>query len=310
MTAQTTRPDVYSRITADIVAQLEAGVRPWHQPWNATHLAGEITRPLRNNGKPYHGINVLVLWLTAFQKGYSCPIWLTFNQAKEAGGFVKKGEKAATVVYANSFEKTETDADTGEESIERIPFLKAYSVFNAQQVEGLSGHYYAFAEAPKNLAERLEHAEAFFAATKIETRYGGNRAFYSPSQDFIQLPPFESFEDRTAFYSTRCHETVHATMHKIRLDRTFNSKRFGDAAYAVEELVAELGAAFLCADLGITPEVQPEHAAYLDCWLKILKTDKRAIFTAASHASKAAEYLHGLQPGRETTSSHELGDQP
>jgi antirestriction protein ArdC len=295
MTAQTTRPDVYTRITADIVAQLEAGARPWHQPWNAKHAAGGITRPLRNNGQPYQGVNILVLWLTAFQRGFACPIWLTFNQAKELGGFVKKGEHGATVVYANSFEKTGTDADTGEETTERIPFLKAYTVFNAEQVEGLPGHYYALAQTKPNLAERLDHAETFFTSTRFDTRHGGNRAFYSPSLDYIQLPPFESFENRESYYSTRAHESIHATRHETRLNRSFDSKRFGDDGYAVEELVAELGAAFLCADLGITPEVMPEHASYLNAWLKVLKADKRAIFTAASHASKAAEYLHGFQ---------------
>jgi antirestriction protein ArdC len=295
MTA-TTRPDLYDRITADIVAQLEAGVRPWHQPWNAAHAAGGITRPLRNNGQPYQGVNVLVLWLTAFQKGYACPIWLTFKQAKEAGGFVKKGEKGATVVYASSFEKNGTDATTGEETKEKIPFLKAYTVFNAEQVEGLPGHYYALAQTPKNLTERLDHAEAFFTATNADTRHGGNKAFYSPSSDFIQLPPFESFESRETYYATRAHESVHWTKHEKRLNRSFDSKRFGDDGYAVEELVAELGAAFLCADLGTTPEVMQEHAGYLAAWLKVLKADKRAIFTAASHASKASEYLHSLQP--------------
>jgi antirestriction protein ArdC len=171
----------------------------------------------------------------------------------------------------------------------------------------LPGHYYALAESPRNLAERLDHAESFFAATRIETRHGGNKAFYSPSQDFIQLPPFESFENREAYYSTRGHESIHATMHKNRLDRSFDSKRFGDDGYSFEELVAELGAAFLCADLGITPEVQPDHAAYLNAWLKVLKADKKAIFTAASHASRAAEYLHGLQPGQQATAGVEKG---
>lgn len=296
MTTSTNRPDVYARITADIVAQLEAGARPWHQPWNAAHAAGGISRPLRNNGQPYQGVNVLVLWLTAFQRGYACPLWLTFNQAKEAGGFVKKGEKGTTVVYANTFEKTETDAATGEETTERIPFLKAYTVFNAEQVEGLPGHYYALAKEPKNLAERIEQAEAFFAAAGADTRHGGNKAFYSPSLDYIQLPPFESFENRETYYATRAHESIHWTKHETRLNRMFDSKRFGDDGYAVEELVAELGAAFLCADLGITPEVMPEHASYLSAWLKVLKADKRAIFTAASHASKAAEFLHLCQP--------------
>jgi len=295
MTA-TTRDDVYTRITADIVAQLEAGNRPWHQPWNAAHAAGSITRPLRNTGQPYQGVNVLVLWLTAFKKCYACPIWLTFNQAKEAGGFVRKGEKGTTVVYANTFERKDKDAETGEETTERIPFLKAYTVFNAEQVEGLPGHYYARAELPQNLAERLDAAEAFFAATKADTRHGGNQAFYAPAADYIQLPPYDGFKSRESYYATRAHESIHWTKHASRLNRSFDSKRFGDDGYAVEELVAELGAAFVCADLGITPEVMPDHAAYLASWLKVLKADKRAIFTAASHASRAAEYLHGLQP--------------
>src|ERR1700733_3269953 len=208
----TNRPDVYTRITSDIVAKLEAGVRPWHQPWNAAHAAGGISRPLRNNGQAYQGINILVLWVTSMDKGYSCPIWLTFNQAKEAGGFVKKGEKGTTVVYASTFEKTDTDADSGKETTEQIPFLKAYTVFNAEQVEGLPGHYYALAEAPKNVSERLDDAEAFFTATRIDTRHGGNKAFYSPSQDFIQLPSYESFENREYYYATRAHESIHATM--------------------------------------------------------------------------------------------------
>ena len=125
----TTKTDVYASITAKIVTQLESGVRPWHKPWTAEHPAGGVSRPLRANGLPYHGINVIVLWLTADERGYSSPLWLTFNQTRDLGGFVKKGEKGTTVVYANSFEKTETDTATGEETTERIPFLKAYTVF-------------------------------------------------------------------------------------------------------------------------------------------------------------------------------------
>lgn len=293
----TQREDLYSSITDTIVAQLEAGCRPWHQPWNAAHAAGGISRPLRHTGQPYNGVNVLVLWLTAFEKGYTCPLWPTFQQAKELGGFVKKGEKGTRVVYANTFEKKAKDQETGEETTERIPFLKAYTVFNAaEQTEGLPGHYYARAEAPRNLADRLEHAEAFFSNTQADTRHGGNKAFYRPSEDFIQLPPYDSFANRETYYATRAHETVHWTRAERRLNRAFDSKRFGDDGYAMEELCAELGAAFLCADLGITPEVMPEHVSYLDAWLKVLKADKKAIFTAASHASKAAEYLQGLQP--------------
>ncbi len=296
------RIDHYTRITADIVRHLEQGVRPWHQPWNAQHEAGSISRPLRNTGQPYQGVNVLVLWLTAFERGYSCPIWMTFQQAKAMNAFVKKGEKGTAVVYANSFEKKGTDHETGEETTEKIPFLKSYTVFNAEQIEGLPGHYTAIASTDrKNLAERLDHAEEFFANTQADTRHGGNRAFYRPAEDFIQLPPFESFESRESYYSTRAHESIHWTKHERRLNRSFDSKRFGDDGYAIEELVAELGAAFVCADLGIAPEVMPDHAAYLGCWLKVLKTDKKAIFTAASHASRAVEYLHQFQPA--TTAS-------
>jgi len=301
----TQREDLYTRITNDIVAQLESGCRPWHQPWDAAHAAGGISRPLRYTGQPYNGVNVLVLWLTAFEKGYTCPIYLTFQQAKELGGHVKKGEKGTMVVYANTFEKKEKDEQTGEETTERIPFLKSYTVFNAEQTEGLPGHYYARAETPRNLAERLEHAEAFFTNSKADTRHGGNKAFYRPSEDFIQLPPYDSFENRESYYATRAHESIHWTKPEKRLNRTFDSKRFGDDGYAMEELCAELGAAFLCADLGITPEVMPEHASYLAAWLKVLKADKRAIFTAASHASKAAEYLHGFQPTAPQPEEHE-----
>jgi antirestriction protein ArdC len=291
----TERRDFYTTITEAIVAQLEAGVRPWHQPWNAQHKAGTVSRPLRNNGKPYQGINVLVLWIASIEKGYSCPIWLTFNQAREAGGFVKKGEKGTTVVYANSFEKKETDTSTGEESVERIAILKAYTVFNAQQIEGLPSHYLAVSEAPRNLEDRLQHAEEFFGNTGADIRQGGNKAFYSPSADYIQLPPFESFDNRTSYYGTLAHECCHWTKHATRLNRSFDSKRFGDAGYAMEELVAELGAAFLGADLGIEPEVMPDHVGYLQSWLKVLKSDSKAIFTAASYASRAAEYLHQFQ---------------
>ena len=292
----TAKRDVYAEVTARIVAQLEAGVRPWHQPWAAGHPAGTVSRPLRATGQPYHGINVVVLWLAAVERGYTSPLWLTFNQARELGGCVRKGQKGTTVVYANAFEKTTTDADTGEESTERVPFLKAYTVFNAEQVDGLPGHYYAPQAEPKPAAERLAEAEAFFVYTGADTRHGGTRAFYSRADDYIQLPDFDRFAAREGYYATRAHESIHWTRPERRLNRTFGGKRFGDDGYAMEELVAELRAAFVCADLGLTPEVPPDHAAYLACWLKVLKADSRAVFTAAAHAERAAEYLHALQP--------------
>ncbi|MFO0812106.1 MAG: zincin-like metallopeptidase domain-containing protein [Gemmatales bacterium] len=296
MTATVSRPDVYATITNKILAKMEQGELPWCKPWNAQHAAGSTTRPLRYNGECYHGVNVLILWLTAEERSYHCPLWITFNQAKELGGFVKKGEKGTPVVYANTFTKKETDEATGEESEEKIPFLKSYTVFNALQVEGLPEHYYAMKEQPKNLAERLGDVEAFVAHTKAEIRHGGNKAFYLPSTDYVQMPPYECFRDREFYYSTLSHELTHWSGSDKRLKRELNKSRFGDETYAVEELIAELGAAFLCADFGIATEPRADHAAYLQNWLKVLKNDKKAIFTAAALAEKAVAYLHGLQP--------------
>jgi antirestriction protein ArdC len=290
------RDDFYQTITEKIVEQLSQGVRPWQCPWNATSSFGPPSRPLRSNGKRYSGVNVLVLWLESQLRGFSIPVWITFRQAKELGGSVKKGEKSTTVVYANSFEKTERNNDTGEEQQRKIPFLRAYSVFNVDQVTGLPEHFYARQQPSRNLEERLDTAEEFFNAFPIEKRYGGNRAYYSPREDYIQLPPYDSFANRSSFYATEAHESIHATGSPKRLNREFG-KRFGDQQYAFEELIAELGAAYLCADLSITPEVMPEHGQYLQAWLSILKADSKALFTAASQASRAVEYLHGLQSG-------------
>ena len=301
--------DVYSRITDRIVASLEQGVRPWHRPWNAEHAAGRITRPLRHNGQPYSGINVVMLWMEAVEAGYSAPIWMTFRQAKELGAHVRKGEHGATVVYASTFRKTEEDKETGEEVERDIPFMKGYRVFNVEQIEGLPAHYYASAVAPVlEPAQRDARAEAFFANTGVAIRHGGNQAYYAIGSDRIQMPPFESFRDAESYYATLAHETTHWTRAKHRLDRDFGRKRWGDAGYAMEELVAELGAAFLCADLDLTPEVREDHAAYIQSWLEVLKDDKRAVFTAAAHAQRAADFLHSLQPAPEPES--QLEDRP
>lgn len=288
----TERKDVYSRVTGKIITQLEQGVRPWVKPWNAEHAAGRITRPLRHGGKPYQGINVLLLWCEAVEKSYSAPIWMTYRQAAELGAQVRKGEHGSLVVYADRYTKTETD-ERGQESEREIPFMKGYTVFNVEQIDGLPAHFYAKAEPPK-LVERIPHAETFFTATRAIIQHGGNRAFYSPSRDLVQMPPCESFMDVESYYATLAHELTHWTSHPSRCDRELG-KRFGNQAYAAEELIAEMGSAFLCADLGITPEVREDHAAYLSHWLEILKTDSRAIFTAAAQAQRAADHLHGLQ---------------
>ena len=294
----TEKLDVYSRVTNKIIADLERGNLTWLQPWQAGgHKAGAVSRPLRAGGVPYRGINIVMLWAAAIEKGYNCPLWLTYKQAAELGGQVRKGEKGSLVVYANTFTKHETD-EHGEETETEIPFLKGYAVFNAEQIDGLPAHFYATVAPLDNAIERLESAERFFAATKATIRHGGNRALYSPSLDLVQMPELPTFRDAESYYSTLAHEMTHWTRHNSRLDRDLGHKRFGDAGYAMEELVAELGAAFLCADLGVTPETRPDHAAYIASWLQVLKNDKRAIFTAASHAQKAADYLQSLQPVR------------
>ena len=291
---QSPRQDVYTRITDKIIGALEQGVRPWMKPWNAEHAAGRIEKPLRHNGQPYNGINIMMLWAAAADSGYSAPIWMTYRQAKELGGQVRKGESGELVVYANTFTRTAEDTATGEEIEETIPFMKGYTVFNVEQIDGLPEHYHRLAEPVTDPVERIEHAERFFRATGAEINHGGNRAYYNITQDRIQMPIFESFRDAESYYATLAHETTHWTRHKSRLERDFGRKRFGDEGYAREELVAELGSAYLCADLGIAPEIREDHSAYIASWLRVLKNDKRAIFSAAAHAQRAVDYLHGI----------------
>ena len=309
--------DVYTRVTQKIIADLEQGVRPWLRPWNAEHAAGKISRPLRHNGQPYAGVNVLMLWMEATAKGYTAPIWMTFKQAQELGAHVKKDEHGSLVVYANTITKTKTNEKTGEDEDQEIPFMKGDTVFNVEQIEGLPAHYYAQATPPTlSVDERNARMEAFFAATGANIRHTGNQAFYAIGPDTIQMPPFEFFKDPESYYATLAHESTHWTRHPSRLDRNLGRKKWGDAGYAMEELVAEIGSAFVCAELGLTPEVREDHAAYIEHWLTVLKGDRQAIFTAASHAQKAADFLQSLQPAPEPEpETHperapEIGDAP
>ena len=287
------RTDIYSRVTNKIIADLEQGVRTWQKPWSAAHTSGRITVPRRHNGTPYRGVNILLLWSATLDQGFSAPLWMTYKQATTLGAQVRKGEHGSVVVYADHFTKTETD-DQGQESEREIPFMKGYTVFNVEQIDGLPAQYLATPTEPQEPVARLEQAERFFAATGATIRHGGNRAFYAPEADFVRMPPRESFKDVEAYCATLAHELTHWTAHPTRLARDLG-QHFGSDAYAAEELIAEMGAAFLCADLEITPDVREDHAAYLAHWLKVLKADSRAIFTAAAHAQRAADYLHGLQ---------------
>jgi antirestriction protein ArdC len=199
------KQDIYARITSQIVSHLEKGVRPWVRPWNAEHAAGRITRPLRHNRKPYSGINVLSLWASAMAQNFAAPIWMTFKQASELDAHIRKGEKGSIVVYADSITRKETDEKTGDEIDREIPFLKGYTVFNVEQIDGLAEVYYAKAAPALDPVARVEHAERFFAALGAAIRHGGNRAFYSIAADAIQMPPFESFQDADSYYATLAH---------------------------------------------------------------------------------------------------------
>jgi antirestriction protein ArdC len=289
------RTDIYQKITDRIVTELERGARPWMKPWTVGNGEGRIIRPLRANGIPYQGINVLMLWSEAVEKGFASTMWMTFRQAKELGAHVQEGEKGTLVVYADRITRSQTNADTGEETQRDIPFMKGYTVFNVEQITGLPSHYY-IKPAPRGEAVmRIERAETFFTATGANVVHGGSRACYVPSTDNVHMPCIDFFRDAESYYATRGHETIHWTRHPSRLGRDFGRKRYGDEGYAMEELVAELGSAFLSADLELTPEVREDHASYIASWIKVLKDDKRAIFTAASHAQRAADFLHGLQ---------------
>ena len=264
------RPDVYTRITQQILAQLEAGVRPWTQPWKS---ATSVSRPLRHDGTPYNGINIVLLWGEATGRGFTRSTWMTFRQALALGAHVRKGERGATVVYANQIVR-EDIGETGEGVEQRIPFLKAYTVFNVDQIDGLPDRYGEPEVQGINADERIARVDAFFRNCGADIRHGGG----------------------SAYYGTLGHEMAHWTRHPTRLDRDFGRQRFGDPGYAREELVAELGAAFLCADLGLALEPREDHAAYVGHWLQVLKDDKRFIVSAASHAQKAVDHLHRLQP--------------
>jgi antirestriction protein ArdC len=283
------RRDIYQAITDKVIADLERGVRPWHRPWSGQGRSG---RPLRANGAAYQGINVLLLWIEAAVKGYASPVWMTFRQAQVIGANVRRGASGSMVVYANAITRTETDDKTGEEGERRIPFLKSYTVFNLAQIENLPAGWHVEAPAPRlTEADRIAGAETFFAAIGAELRHGKTSAYYAPAQDYIGMPPFAAFESAESYYATLGHEHVHWTGHGSRLSRSLTT-RSGTDGYAREELVAEMGAAFLCADLDIADQTREDHAAYMGHFLALLREDKRAIVSAAAAAQRAATYLH------------------
>ena len=284
--------ELYEKIASQIVAQMEQGVLPWHRPWSVDPNA-RVSKPLRENAVPYQGINVLILWGAAIDAGYASPFWMTYRQATSIGAQVRRGERATHIVFAKTAKKKERD-DLGQEVEAIIPVRRVYAVFNADQIDRLPEKYVP--EVPDvNPEERDAACEAWFDSLGIEIRYGGERAYYAPGPDRIQMPPFETFESTASFLSTLAHESTHASGHRDRLDRLDRLRgRLDDQARAREELVAELGSAFLCADLGIASSPRADHASYIASWLELLKDEPRAVFDAATQAQQAVEFLHAL----------------
>jgi antirestriction protein ArdC len=257
-------------------------------PWNTS--GRNAFAPVNvSSRKPYRGVNTLALWAAADGKGYERGEWATYRQWQDHGAQVRKGEKATTVVFWK-FATDKSESQDGEENAtaatSHLLFVKGYSVFNAAQVDG----YKAKPEPTVPVLDRIASADAFFQEIGADVRHGGNRAYYSPASDHIQMPPFPAFDDNVAYYGTLAHEHCHWTAKPGRCDRQLG-KRFGDNAYGVEELVAELGAAFVCAQLGLSTEPRQDCSEYIGSWLKVLKADKRAIFTASSKAQQAADFL-------------------
>ncbi|WP_050385873.1 ArdC family protein [Bradyrhizobium pachyrhizi] len=285
------RFDIHQHLTDRIVAAIEAGAGPWQMPW---HRGSGGRHPVNiASGNKYRGVNVLALWVEAQVTGYGSHVWGTYRQWAEKGASVRKGQKASYIVF---YRQTEVEAgdDAENESKSRV-FARAAPVFNAEQVDGSPQ------VTPAAPVEDLHDVDGFVARTGAKIVHGGNRACFVPKLDEIHMPRRELFTGSAtstpteAYYSTLLHELTHWTALPHRCDRDL-SGRFGTDSYAMEELVAELGAAFLCAELGIAVEPRADHAQYLAHWLNVLKADKRAIFTAASKAGEALSFLQSERP--------------
>ena len=281
--------DIHQAITDQILAAMEQARTTNRRLWDS-----QPSLPMNlATSKPYSGINILILWATGLSRGYSSPYWLTYKQAADLDGQVKKGEHGTHCVFYKPWESTDTNKDTGETETVKGAVIKSFMAFNLDQIDGI--------ERPATEARpaftAIEDAERIMAASPAPIKIGGTQACYIPGRDEIHLPSREAFINPEAFYSTAMHEMTHSSGHKSRLDRDF-SGRFGTEAYAFEELIAELGSAFLNADLGILGATLPDHADYLTNWIAILKGDKKAITTAAAQASKAHGFIKGLIAGQ------------
>jgi antirestriction protein ArdC len=294
------RADIYARITNQIIAAIEAGagefVMPWHHDGTAT------ARPINvASGKAYRGVNTLALWAAAQSSGYSDGLWGTYRQWQALGAQVRKGEKATTVVFWGQIGgNTDEDGDgsSSDAGERRRLFARGYWVFNCAQVDG----YQPEPTVARSEEERIAHADAFYANLGINTVFGGNEAYYLPAADRVHVPVFSSFRDVASHYSVIFHEGLHASGAKHRLDRDL-SGRFGSEAYAMEEIIADSGAAMILADLSISARPRPDHAAYISSWLKVLRNDASAIFAASSKAQAAVDWMHAQQPGNQVSAA-------
>ena len=283
--------DLYTEVTARILAGLERGAAPWVKPWSAT--PGQNVPQNAVSNRPYSGCNVVLLWLTRGQ-GWPTPRFLTFKQAQEAGGGgVGRARGAQRFISSNNCGFTESKDGTPLDTATTIPMMKEYTVFNVAQCDGLPANIVEGKPARvRNPDTRDALADEFLAASGAAIREGQGEAYYAPGADFISLPAFTAFKGADHFYNVAFHELTHWTGHKARLDRDLKG-RFGQAAYAAEELIAELGAALLAAEFSFDGDVR--HAGYIASWITLLRQDKRAFFTAASKAQAAAGfYLRGL----------------
>lgn len=288
---------IYTMVNERILDALNRGVVPWRQPWKSSNPFAH-----RNamTGHPYRGVNVFLLTLTRLAKEYASPRWLTFYQARELGGTVKRGEKGTPVIFWKVLEHAEEDAN-GQEVIVKTPMLKHYTVFNVDQTEGIREDRLVPTETPRNdefqpVAEALRIAQEYSVGGP-RIVHGSDRAFYSPIQDTVTLPSPTLFDSRETYYATLFHELAHSTGHKDRLDRATLRQmgHFGDRWYGQEELVAEIGGSFLQAHAGIECDFEMT-AAYLDSWMKAIRADLKLLVVAAAQAQRAADWVLGERP--------------
>ncbi len=287
--------DIYASVTARIIDQMEAGLAKGEGPlW---HRAPSM--PLNAiTGKSYNGVNILMLWLSSQISGH-LPYWATYRAWGQAGAQVRKGERGSQIAFFKRLDRgrnddgdADADADDGDDGRSAPLVARAYTVFSGSQVDGWTPPQQL---EPLPLEARIQAADLFFNNVGARLDHAGDMAYFTPAEDRIVMPEFVRFRDAESYYSVLGHEHVHWTGHSSRLARDLTG-RFKSQAYAAEELVAEIGAAFLCAGLGLSLDPRPDHARYLSSWLRLLRDDKRAIFSAAAAAQRACDMLWAMQP--------------